>query len=346
LLFLLSNTHLPGLLLAAGFLFYHLLVEFEQKKKPASILIPLFTGIIILFPAAWFIYPPPDSSLNTGYWIKRWNVQQLSSVAQAPLRAFVPMPAWWQYHCWNTQFLLEAQPAIKILKWLSPVLSLLVLISAAAMLKNNKKSLLFFLSALFLFFMVSFFLPFTNARHAGFIFISFLAALWFYCAEKKPNRIQHLIVIAVLSMQIIAGLFMVVKDVRLPFSNANQVKPLLKKIPAGEKIVTDYWCLNNLAAFTGKAWYCTDLQREASFLLWNSEMAAMLQRKNRYSDGIAGFMKKESTEKIYMLSIHPPEKLKLLDDRLTGLFKIKLLVKKDDAMEKGGNLYLYEITSK
>jgi len=346
LFFLLSNTHLMGLLLAAGLLFYYLLIEFEQKKKPASVLIPLFTGIIILLPSAWFIYPPPDSSLNTDYWIERWNMQQLSSVAQAPLRAFVPMPAWWQYHCWDTQFLLEAQPDVKILKWLNPFLSLLVLIMAFAILRKNKKSLLFFLFALFLFFIVSVFLPFTNARHAGFIFISILAALWFYCAENKPNRNQHLFVIAVLGMQIIAGLFMVVKDMRLPFSNASQVKTLLKKIPSGEKIVTDYWCLNNLAAFTGKAWYCTDLQREASFLLWNSEMAAMLQRKNRYSDGINAFLKKEPAEKVYMLSIHPPERLNRLDDRLTALFEVKLQDKKDDAMEKGGNLYLYEISSK
>ena len=67
----------------------------------------------------------------------------------------------------------------------------------------------------------------------------------------------------------IAGVFTVSKDIQLPFSNLYRVNELLKEVPANEKIVTDYWCLNTVSAFTDKPFYCIELNKEMSFVLLN-----------------------------------------------------------------------------
>jgi hypothetical protein len=137
-----------------------------------------------------------------------------------------------------------------------------------------------------------------------------------------------------------------VKELKYPFSNGYKSKELLKEIPGGNKIVTDYWCLNVLSAFTDRSYYCVDLEKEVSYLLWNSEMTSMLEKNDRYSNGLLTFLKKESLNKVYMMSVHPLEKLSQLDKQLSILFRIELIDRKEGAIEKGGNLYLYEINSK
>jgi hypothetical protein len=123
------------------------------------------------------------------------------------------------------------------------------------------------------------------------------------------------------------------------------VKELLKEVPVQDKIVTDYWCLNTVSAFTDKSIYCVDLQKETTYLLWNSELASALKKPERYSSGVKAFLKNESLKIIYMISLHPPEKLSQLDKQLSILFRVTLIEKRDGAIERGGNLYLYKITS-
>lgn len=346
LLFLLSNTHLLALLLAASFHFYFLLVIKEQEKKYKPLLKHVLIAILIYFPSVYFIFPPADSSLGTTYWLLRWNINQLSSIVQSPIRAFIPIPALFEYNYWDTNAVIGTDKISVIPKWLIPVISVALTLLPVFLLKQNKKILYFFLFNLLLIFLVSFILPFTNARHVGFIFIGFLVALWFYSHHKSMGKIQNLIVAFLLLIQIAGGIIAVSKDIKYPFSNSYKVNELLKLVPPQEKIVTDYWCLNNLSAFTDKQYYCVDLQREASFLLWNRELAAALKRTDRYSSGIISFMNKESVRKTYMISIQRLEKLSQLDSNLSTLFNVKLIDKREAAIEKGSNLYLYEINLK
>jgi len=345
LLFLQANTHLFALLLAASFHLYFLQSLKEQKRNNKRIFIHFVAGSLILLFSLYFIFPPPDSSLEINYWLNRWNVKQLSSIVQSPLRAFVPIPAWWEYHFWNTQFLIEAGSKITILKWLIPLLSATLVFLAILLFRKNRKSIFFFLFNLFLIILVSFIIPLANARHVGFIFIGFIVALWLYANNQSIGKNQTKIILLLLIAQMIGGIFTVFKDINLPFSNGNKANELLKEIPPQFKIVTDYWCLNTLSAFTDKSYYCVDLQKEISYLLWNSELDSMLKKTNRYSNGISAFFKTESLKKVYMISIHPLEKLNQVDKQLSGLFHLMHIDKRDDAIEKGGNLYLYEITT-
>ena len=345
LLFLLSNTHLLALLLGISFHLYFLLVLKETQEKYNSLFVHLALGIVILLPAVYFIFPPSDSSLSANYWLDRWNINQLSSISQAPLRAFAPIPAWWEYNYWDTQFIIAAGSRSAITKWLTPIFSFGFVLLVCFLLKKNKKSLYFFLFNFLLIILVSFILPFTNSRHIGFIFIGFIIAFWFYSYQQSISTKQNIIVLGLLLLQIIGAIISISKDIRFPFSNGYKVKELLNEIPEQNKTITDYWCLNTLSAFTDRSFYCVDLQKEASYLLWNNELTAALKKSNRYSSGITVFLKKESKNKAYMISIHPPQKLFQLDDWLPALFNIKLIDKREGAIERGGNLYLYEITS-
>jgi len=344
-LFLLANTHLLTLVLATGFHIYFLLSFFEKKKRK-NLLLHTVIGLIILIPSVYFIFPPADSSLNTDFWLQRLDDSRLSVIIKAPVRAFLPIPAWWNYHFWNTEFLAEAQAQFSFLKWFLGLLSIALLFFTTIIFKKNKKVFFFYLAILLMFFLLSIIIPFANSRQVGFIFIGFLLAYWLFCYYNTISRSQNTILTILLAIQIIAGIFSVVKEIKYPFSYGYKSKELLDEIPAGNKIVTDYWCLNTLTAFTDRAYYCVDLEKEVSYLLWNGEMTSMLKKNDRYSNGLLTFLKKESLKKVYMISIYPVERLYQFDKQLPVLFSIYLIDKKEGAIEKGSNLYLYEINSK
>ena len=110
--------------------------------------------------------------------------------------------------------------------------------------------------------------------------------------------------------------------------------------------MTDYWCLNTLSTFTDRSYYCVDLQREASYLLWNNELNSALNKYDRYSNGITSVLKQDAVTRVYMISIQRPGKLSQLDGKLPELFNVILIDKIEGAIEKGSDLYLYEITPK
>ena len=346
LLFLLSNTHLLSLLLALSFHTYFVLSLKKHSEKNRSFITQLLPGIIILTPSVYFIFPPTDSSLNANYWLDRWKTIQLLSIVQLPVRAFVPIPLWSEYHFWDTNFLIGTGKLSTFSKWLTLFGSSGLVLVIIFLLKKNKKSLFFFLFNLLLFVLVSFVIPFTNERHVGFVFIGFLIALWFYSHSGLLSKRQKWIIVLLLSLQVIGGLIAITKDIKHPFSNSYRVNELLKKIPAGEKIVTDYWCLNTLSAFTDRSYYCVDLQREASYLLWNNELNSALNKDDRYSNGITSVLKQDAVTRVYMISIQRPGKLSQLDGKLPELFNVILIDKIEGAIEKGSDLYLYEITPK
>lgn len=136
LLFLLGNTHLLGLILAGAFHLYFILVAIDQKKKIAIVFVHCLAGAIILLPCLYFIFPPSDSEMNIDFWLSKWNKSSLVLTIQSPLRVFIPMPAWWQYHFWNTQFLLELHEKHSVLKLISPLISVMLLVLVSFILKK------------------------------------------------------------------------------------------------------------------------------------------------------------------------------------------------------------------
>lgn len=343
LLLLMSNTHLLALVLAGCMHIYFLVFQYEQNKGKRRILVHVLAGILVFLPALYFIFPPSDSQLNTSYWFDRWNAVQIKAVGQAPLRSFIPIPAWWSTHFWNTQFLLDSRTKSRILNL---GVAMVVLSIATAVLWRNKKSLLLFLTNLFLSFLLALLVfPLTSARYAGFLYIGFIIAFWLYCYEAKPGRVAVSLLNILLFIHVFTGLFLVAKDISLPFSNAYRVNELLSTPPRGSRIVTDYWAMNTISAFADRPIFCIDVQRDLAFVLWGPELGKMFMRTYRYCDGIKALFQKEGRTELYMISTGAPQALDRADRKLFKDYHVSLVDKREGAIEKGGNLYLYRISS-
>ena len=347
LLFLMTNTHILALLLAGSLHLYFLMLQRDQKKQASILAIHVLIGIIIVLPAVYFIFPPSDSSLGIDFWKDRWSAEHIKAFAQAPLRAFTPIPAWWTDNCWNTHFLMEEQHGNNLLRVLNLLLSIILLVSAIYLFKQNKKSLLLFVSNLLLSFILAIIVfPLTRERYAGFLFIGFIVAYWLYCVEIPQGKQQKWLIVALLILQLAGGVIMLATDVQRPFSNGLRVNELLKKVPPNERLVTDYWAINTVNAFTDKPLYCIDLGKAIPFILWGKDLSVMLAKTNRYTSGALDLFQKEGVNKVYMISIGSPQAIFQIDAEFPKTFHVKLIEKIDGAINKGGNLYLYEITSK
>lgn len=344
LLFFMSNVHLLALLLA-GSLHVYFLLSLKTPKK-ATVALHILLGIIIAIPALYFIAPPYNRTSNISYLLHVQTGLSIFAPAQLPLRALLPMPAWWQYNFWNTQFLLTAQPSLKILKYINPLISLALLGWLCFILRKNKKSLLLFITNVLLTFIVgAFIFTLGSARYSGFIFIGFIVAYWLYCNETQVSKSQNRAVTTLLLIQFISGVFATTQCLRHPFSNTYRLSELLNKVPANQKVVTDYWALITVAAYTNKPVYCIDMQKDMRFVLWQDDLAVMNSKKYRYAEGTAYLFNHENIKTVYMVSTATPAQITGADQQFAKQYKVTLVNKIDGAIEKGSNLYLYQVSS-
>jgi hypothetical protein len=345
LLFCMSNIHLLAALLAGSLQLYFLLTQFDQKKKTNIIIWHILLGIAIFLPALYFIYPPSDGQLNMHFWISNWSLHQIKTFGQAPLRAFIPLQAWWTDHWWNTEFLLEAKNKLGFAKILNGFICMGTLALAFFVLSGNKKACILFAVNLVLSFTVAILVfPLTTARYAGFLFIGFIIAYWLYCAESPVRKINNALVNGLLTIQLAAAVFAVFMDIRHPFSNLYRINALIKEVPSTSRLVTDYWTMNAFVAYTDKPAYCIDMQKDLSFIVWASDLAELRKNPARYSAGVKNLFQKEGIQTLYMISEGPPEALQKTDPQLFITFQVSLVDKIEGAIEKGSNLYLYKIS--
>ena len=343
LLFCLSNVHLLATLLAASLHFYFLLFQLEKKKSRSFLLTHLLLGGLVLLPALLFISPPSDGQTNLHFWLDRWTVQQLKDLAQAPVRAFLPMPAWWKYSFWNTEFLLQATDEHPRFRFIRPIAALSLIALVFLFFRKEKKSMALFACNLLLsLILAAVIISLTSMRYAGYIYISFIVAAWLYCYERPITGNNRKILYLLLGVQVIAGVFAVTRDIRYPFSNLYRMKELVREVPAGKRWVTDYWTMNGVVAFMDQPAYCVDMQKELSFVLWGPDIVFIQKNPHRYSDGFRNLFQKTGLKTVYMVTMSPPGMLAGADDQLAGAYHITLIDQREGAIEKGSNLYLYQ----
>ncbi|MGZ8541795.1 MAG: hypothetical protein ACXWV6_14165, partial [Chitinophagaceae bacterium] len=245
------------------------------------------------------------------------------------------------YNFWNTQFLLTLQENKVMLRPVTLLLSIGLLAVAGFVLKGDKKSLSLFTANLLMTFIIGFIFPLTTQRYIGFIFIGFIAALWLYCYELPVSKRNIRLINILLVIQIIAGVFTVLIDIKLPFSNSDKVNELIEQVPGNEKIITDYWCVNTISAFTNKTFYCIGLDREVSFLLWKKEFDTRVP--GVYLNSLRKLFDKERLRQVYLISTYSPQLIFQLDTEVGKYFKFNVIDKREGAIEKWSNLYLYQI---
>ena len=347
LLFLLSNTHLLGILLAGAIHVYYLQQYKEQNNKQSLLYLHAIIGLIIALPAVFFIFPPSDSEMNTQFWLSRWGMRNFRNFSQSPLRAFIPIPPWWIFPFWNFQFMLETANNHKWFWIVNLAAAIAIILLVVSILKKNKKSISLFLANLVFSFIVAMtFFTLGAARYSGFLYISFIVAWWLYCYETPVTKRNLYIVNGLLVLQLCGSIQPIIEDIRFPFSNANHVSELIDEVPGGEKIVTDYWTLNAVAAFADKPFYCIDLQKEISFIIWDGHLKAMLEKKTRFTEGIEKLQREERINSLYMVSVNPPDILSRVDSLLEKRYQVSLVDKREGAIERSSNLYLYKINSR
>lgn len=345
LLFCLSNVHLLAMLLAASLHLYFLLSYIEQKRTLRQILVHAVAGGIVFLPAVYFIFPPSDSTINMGYWLHRWNIHQLTATVEGPLRAFLPLPAWWNPHFWNTQFLIEAKPAHSSLKVVNLLLAICFPLAAAYLLRKSWKALALFGTNFMLNFLLSAgMFSLTSARYAGFIFIGFFAACWLHYYDQPIEGVNKKFLHSLLVIQLLAAIYFVIGDIRRPFSNLYRIGKLVDEVPPGQRLVTDYWTMNGYVAYLDKPAYCVDMDMSISFVTWGPDMAAMQGNSHRYTVGLRRYFDREKVKDTYMVTLGSPRQMDKVDSAFSSSFRIQLIDSLTGAIEKGSDLYLYKVT--
>jgi hypothetical protein len=171
--------------------------------------------------------------------------------------------------------------------------------------------------------------------------MGFIAALWLAQEEASLSRKKHRLVYSLLLLQVFAGIFAVVKDIILPFSYSPRVNELINKVAAHEKLVTDYWCVNTTSAFHDKAIYTLGLDSAVRFLQWKKEYNT--RAPGVYQNSLEKYFEKEKAGKIYLLSTYTTQIIYGLDPTVKGSYQFTLVDKREGAIEKWSNLYLYEV---
>lgn len=346
LLFWLSNTHLLALALAASMHLYSLISLYEQKKKINKILVHTLLGAVVLLPSFYFIFPPSGSSLSLGFFLQRWHIGQLAVVAQTPLRSFMPIPAWWEPHFWNTQFLTSLIPQVHAIKYLCPLLSAAIVTIVFYILSGSRKATALFGSNLLLSAIIGCIFPLNTARYVGYIFIGFVVAYWLYCRERPVSSGKMKMVVVLLLFQVVAGTGSFILCQSRPFSRLGEVKTLAQQVPAGERLVTDNWALNALSAYMDSSFYCVDLRQTRSYLLWDNRMKELGEDPYRYYNGVRYLFDRENIHRVYMISTHDPAILNKLDARFLVDFQVTLKSEFTGGIANSDDVYLYLIKEK
>jgi hypothetical protein len=272
-----------------------------------------------------------------------WDFRQLAVDVQAPLRAFLPIPAWWTFNCWNTQFLLELHNSYATSKFINPLIAVGFVASGYFVLKRNKKCAALFIANLIATFIVGNIYVLSPERYCGFIFIGFLLAYWLYCYSNPVRKGDSAIVNILLVFQLAAGVYMIYKDIELPFSNGYKASAMINQTGGAQKVITDYLSLNTISSSADGPFYCVDIQQDASFLEWGSYYQ-MRKNPNRYCAGLTHFFQKKGIKTTYLVSILSPIALAKTDSKIFSSFHVQLVSKMEGAIEKDSNIYLYKIT--
>jgi GT2 family glycosyltransferase len=342
LLFCLSNIHMLGLLLAVSLHGYFLLLQWEERPRRLQLAGSALLGLFAVLPAVYFILPPADSQLNLSVLTHGASAYHFSTIYEMPIRAFLPLPAWWKEHFWNSHFLLASGNGF-IKSAIAPIGFLLLFFVFFCLWKDKKSVALFAINLVLSFIVSLFFFSLLSARYSGFVYISFLVAYWLYCAGRPVADRWLSPVNLLLIAQLAGGAFAYVQDLQRPFSYSKELTDVLGKVPPGEKWVTDYWTMNTVVARTDRPAYCVDMEKDLSYILWASDIALMQRRPYRYTDGLNHLFAQGRPRAVYMITHAPLSALEQADTKLASSYRLSVVDSRVGAIDRGSDLYLYRI---
>lgn len=340
LLFLTANVHLLSCLLAISIHAGYLLRSSFPKLKLVSVL-----TFCIFLPTLYFIFPPSDS--GSGFWINTWQFKQMFIFLLVPIKSFLSVPAWWEYHFWDSNILIDSQKWLAAWRYLFiAFFSFLILATVIYLTFNNYKSRYLIFVSIFLTYVANVMTPLISMRYAGFFYISFLCAMWIVYSENKDSLsgVRRYVFLFLLILQLPRGVYTLYKDYKLPFSCASEVVELNKQIPSGAHVVSTYWCINNLSAYLDRPFHCLETKQEERFIKWDSNLKTFLTESYPYTTGLNAYFEQHACKEVYLFSTIPYEGIVKKDAVLLRQYQFQLIEKIQGAIEPSGDQYLYIVT--
>jgi hypothetical protein len=339
LLFGLANVHFLFLLLAVSLHVSVLWVEARRGTLQRNEVIrhaALGAGLTLI--PFLFILPPRDSQMTPAFWLSLWAPDNFFSVLVAPLRALVPLPAWWRHQFWNTQALLELAGDHSGGRVVAVCASVALVGLIFRVLPRRGQARLFLALSFALCLATAVFFPLTSARYAGVLFIAFLAALWI--ADAPGSRLGNIVVTSLLLVQAVAGLFALQRDLRFPFAGSTMVPTLAAKIPHDGPIVADYTSLESVTAFLDRPVF--SLQQAKT--VWFSTYDRSLDPHRPYRDGLEQFFAATGAGEAFLFSPASLDDRRVFDGSFTDRFQATSLGSREGVIVPGNDLHLYRVS--
>lgn len=223
--------------------------------------------------------PPADSSIYVG-WDTAYSRDHLKRVLMAAPRAFFPIPTL-DEHFWNHYALENAGLPTKVYL----LLGLVPIALASVALAREPAAWVVFTGSTAGYLFLYYARDFGFARHFGFLFMVFVAAMWIAAGAEARGRLARqgsdgsqwrrralsLGFAVFLVPQAVAGLIAVEREMRLPFSNAKAAAAFIANSEWREAAVVgdiDY-AVSPISAFLGRPVFYPRGDRMGSFMIWN-----------------------------------------------------------------------------
>lgn len=335
LLLLLASGHILSIILAVSFQFY---VLYDRLKHGTQNFIRhFFAGMVILLPVMLFLNDDPHPGVE----------RVMPSVSlEVPLRAFFALPAIWKHSWWNSHIILELTKQSPVLKIIVFIFSILVAAFTAVLFKKSREVLVFYLSNMILTMLFGLIFPLVSARYVGFLFCSFLFALWLSGGDRLLPHRKKWLVRCLLIAQIPGGIFALQSDIRQPFSAFRETVPLLDHLPKHADLITDYWGLSYLCTVSNEPFYCVESKKLQTHYSFRYGAGRHLKNRRRYSEGIEQYCRMKNTESVYFFTTSSARSLFATDSLLSAKFAFIPIDTATGSIERFSNIYLYQVNKK
>ncbi len=283
-LVLLANTHLFSLIVSIPLFIitvYFLHVENPGKTRVLKLLTIIF--IIGILASVISSIPAKDTtilqSLNEPY----FSSDRISKAASYFVKGLYPLPNFFSFHFWNTNFL------VSYIKPLSIALTAIILITPALLFRKKCFIMLFFyvsnaaiLTSIFLLKL------FTGTRYMGYCFTILLVALWlasderfswnpilspiWSAANKKITRVvSGLFIWSILGIQLISGICCLYLGFNSQFSESKNVAGYIKSNlpPTSPVIVIPAFSGPAISTYLNRKLYYPETDSYGTFYQWN-----------------------------------------------------------------------------
>ncbi|HEX3128316.1 MAG TPA: hypothetical protein VH394_13380 [Thermoanaerobaculia bacterium] len=286
---LLANSNPYAWLVAVAFAGTLVLEPFWDREVRVG-LRPADAGLgLLLFGAgaamaAAQMIPPPDGGFAT-IWFLELRPARVFRVLSTVARAWLPIPNPTVETAWNTNLLWHLQ------NWVTALIGVALIGVAIMTLRRSRPALVLFLSGTAALLAFSYLKYAGYARHHGFHFLLLLACLWI-AREASRERTSERLLVALLAIQIVAGVWIFGQDLVRPFSAAQATAEFLRDPQYAEMTILGYRdsVSTPVAGYLGRPFYYPQSRSLGTYVLWNQdrvgevpfgEMCRLLRRQVR-----------------------------------------------------------------